>query len=318
MRNLNTFSAKILAKAGVLKSVVRVLFNSINHLKPTVELDPMPFVELKASPHASDISPVRIHYRDIGSGTPTFFLHGGWGYGAYPIDQQIEELSARVRFLIPDRSGHGHSSRFPGPLPIDFHHRAAEETLLVLNALGIDRAVLWGHSDGAVIAAKIGLAAPERCERLILEAFHFCRNKPSSKNAFFQKFADHPRGIGEKLRKQLAADHGPDHWENVVQRNCRVWLELAAQSKRLDEDLYDGHLSELQVPVTFMHGRGDPRTESGEMQRVQELLPKADVRFIESGRHSPHSEAAQSQECNQILRELLTKSSVPPSPHTRQ
>ena len=195
----------------------------------------MPFVELKASPHASDISPVRIHYRDIGSGTPTFFLHGGWGYGAYPIDQQIEELSARVRFLIPDRSGHGHSSRFPGPLPIDFHHRAAEETLLVLNALGIDRAVLWGHSDGAVIAAKIGLAAPERCERLILEAFHFCRNKPSSKNAFFQKFADHPRGIGEKLRKQLAADHGPDHWENVVQRNCRVWLELAAQSKRLDE-----------------------------------------------------------------------------------
>lgn len=271
----------------------------------------MPFVELKTSPHAGDISPVRIHYRDIGSGTPTVFLHGGWGYGAYPIDQQIDELTARVRFLIPDRSGHGHSSRFPGPLPTDFHRRAAEETLLVLNALGIDRAVLYGHSDGAVIAAKIGLAAPERCERLILEAFHFYRDKPSSRNAFFQKFADHPRDVSEKLQKQLAADHGPDHWENVVQRNCRVWLDLAAQSKQLDEDLYDGHLGGLQVPVTFIHGRGDPRTEPGEMQRVQKLLPKADVRFIESGRHSPHSEAAAWQECNQILRELLTTTGVP-------
>ena len=60
-----------------------------------------------------------------------------------------------------------------------------------------------------------------------------------------------------------------------------------------------------------MHGRGDPRTEPGEMQRVQELLPEADVRFIENGRHSPHSEAAAWQECNQVLRELLTKTSVP-------
>src|ERR1700687_4066158 len=112
----------------------------------------MPFVELKNSPHAPGIRPVRIHYRDVGNGQPVVFLHGGWGYGVYPIDRQIEGLRSDVRFVIPDRSGHGGSTHFAGPIQIDFHRRAAEETLLLLDALGIERAVFWGHSDGAVIA----------------------------------------------------------------------------------------------------------------------------------------------------------------------
>jgi len=266
----------------------------------------MPFVELPNSPHAPGIRPVIIHYRDVGSGRPVVFLHGGWGYRVYPITRQIKALEGQVRFVIPDRSGYGRCTRLPGQMPVDFHQRAAEETLLVLGALGIERAIFWGHSDGAVIAAKIGLKAPERCERLILEAFHFEPGKPNSRS-FFQQFAKHPEEVKEKMQKLLIADHGRDkeRWKKVVQRNCRVWLKLAAQSKRPDDDLYDGQLNKLKVPVTFMHGRGDPRTEPGEMERALEALPHAEVRFIETGRHSPHSERKSWQECNAILSEFL-------------
>jgi len=266
----------------------------------------MPFVELKNSPHAPSVRPVQIHYRDVGSGQPVVFLHGGWGYGVYPIDRQIEAFGERVRFVIPDRSGYGRSVRLPRQMPTDFHRRAAEETLLVLDALGIERAVLWGHSDGAVIAAMIGLAAPERCVRLILEAFHFYRNKPGSRS-FFTRFATHPEEVSEKVQELLVVDHGAEQWRKVIQRNCRVWLRLAAQSERLGEDLYDGRLSELKVPVTFVHGRGDPRTEPGEMQRAHETIAGAEMRFIEDGRHSPHSENVAWPECNGILRELLAR-----------
>jgi pimeloyl-ACP methyl ester carboxylesterase len=267
----------------------------------------MPFVELKSSPHAEDVSPVSIHYRDFGSGPPIVFLHGGWGYGAYPIDHQIKALSGHARFLIPDRSGHASSTLFAGPLALDFHRRAAEETLLVLDALGIERAIFWGHSDGAVIAAKIGLLAPGRCERLLLEAFHFYRRKPASYEVFFRRFADHPEEIGGKLRALLAADQGEGNWQHVVQRNCRVWLEFAAHANPPDQDLYDGHLSQLRVPVTFMHGRGDPRTEPGEIERAHDAVSGSDLRFIESGRHSPHSEEAAWRECTEILGELLAQ-----------
>ena len=264
----------------------------------------MPFVELPKSPHATGVRPVKIHYRDVGSGPPVIFLHGGWGSGVYPIDRQIEAFKNRVRFIIPDRSGHGKSSRFSGSMPADFHQRAAEETLLLLNAIGIERAILWGHSDGAVIAAKIGLSAPRKCAHLILEAFHFAPEKPNSRS-FFQQFATHPGEVKEKMQKLLASDHGERHWRNVVRRNCRVWLQLAAQCKRPEDDLYGGGLSHLKVPVTFVHGRGDPRTELDEMERVHRELPHAPIRFIEAGRHSPHSESKSWQEHNRILRELF-------------
>lgn len=115
---------------------------------------------------------------------PVIFLHGGWGYRVYPITRQIKAFEDQARFIIPDRSGYGRSTPLPGPMPVDFHQRAAEETLLVLDALGIKRAIFWGHSDGAVIAAKIGLSAPERCDRLLLEAFHFEPGKPNSRSFF--------------------------------------------------------------------------------------------------------------------------------------
>ncbi len=264
----------------------------------------MPFLELSTSPHAPGILPVTIHYRDIGTGRLVVFLHGGWGYGAYAIDRQIEALSSAVRFIIPDRSGHGRSTHFPGPLPTDFHRRAADEMLLVLDKLKIGRASFWGHSDGAVIAALIGLRAPERCQQLILEAFHFHRDKPNSRS-FFQKFARHPGEVSEKMHKLLLADHGAKFWKNVVQRNCCVWLELAAESIGLHEDLYGGRLGELKVPVTFVHGRGDPRTEPGEIERAHRTVAGSKLRFIETGRHSPHSESASSEKCNEIFRELM-------------
>jgi pimeloyl-ACP methyl ester carboxylesterase len=221
----------------------------------------------------------------------------------YPIDRQIEALCDQVRFVIPDHSGHGRSASFPGQLPIDFHRRAEEEILLVLDALEVERAIFWGHSDGAVIAAMLALHAPERCDRLLLEAFHFYRTKSSSRS-FFQRFADHPEEVSEKLQSMLVSDHGPDEWKNVVQRNCRVWLRLAAESTRPDQDLFGERLRDLRVPVTFMHGRGDPRTEPGEIETASESVPGAEMHYIENGRHSPHSEDASWKECTAILQEL--------------
>jgi pimeloyl-ACP methyl ester carboxylesterase len=260
----------------------------------------MPLVELRESEHALGKRPVSIHYRDEGRGRPVVFLHGGWGYGVYPIDWQIAAFGERVRFVAPDRSGYGGSSRVAGEMPTDFHRRAAKETLAVLDALDIVRATFWGHSDGAVIAAIIGLAAPERCERLILEAFHFYRNKPSSRG-FFERFSAHPEDLGEETQRLLAADHGAEQWPNVVRRNCAVWIRIADESDPPDQDLYGGQLAELRVPTVFLHGARDPRTQPGEMEFVQEVVPQAEFRFVKEGQHSPHSEEAVVGEFNRML-----------------
>ena len=66
----------------------------------------------------------------------------------------------------------------------------------------------------------------------------------------------------------------------------------------------DGCLGQLRVPVTFIHGRHDPRTEPGEIENAHQSIPSSDLRFIENGRHSPHSESAASQEFTEILSEF--------------
>ncbi len=264
----------------------------------------MPFVKLAESSHAPGIRPVKIHYREFGHGRPLIFLHGGWGYGVYPFDKQIDAMQSQFRILIPDRTGYGCSTRTPGELPTDFHHRAAQEMIAFLDAVGIERAIFWGHSDGGVIGAMVGLRVPERCERLILEAFHFYRNKPGSRS-FFERFTAHPEDLGEETRDVLRQDHGDDHWQNVPRRNCGVWLRIADMVQRPDEDLYVGRLSELRVPTLFLHGCLDPRTEPGEMERVRNELPEAEMRFVHNGKHSPHCEADAYEECNAIAGEFL-------------
>jgi pimeloyl-ACP methyl ester carboxylesterase len=232
------------------------------------------------------------------------FLHGGWGYGVYPFDRQIEALEGEYRILIPDRSGYGHSTRVAGEMPLDFHRRAATETVAFLDALGIERAVLWGHSDGSVISAMAGLVAPERCERLILEAFHYLRRKPGSR-WFFERFAAHPEDLGDETKKLLAEDHGEAQWPAVLRRNCGVWFQIADEVRRPEEDLYDGQLGRLRVPTLFLHGSLDPRTEPGEMERVREAVPQAVMKFVGNGKHSPHSEQDAFEESNRIAEEFL-------------
>ncbi len=263
----------------------------------------MPFISISESPLNPDIRPVSIYYREYGAGVPLVFLHGGWGYEVYPFDAQISALQDRFRILIPDRSGYGKSMSI-AEQPVDFHSGAAIETLRLLDALDIDRAAFWGHSDGAVIAALIGLAAPSRAIGLIFEAFHFYRNKPRSR-AFFEAMQANPESIGSRASAVLAREHGGAYWRELIVNNGRAWLQIADQSSRPDEDLYEGRLGELRVPAIFIHGAQDPRTEPGELAAVECELPSKPIHLIEQGGHSPHSESAAREECTRIAKDFL-------------
>lgn len=220
-------------------------------------------------------------------------LHGGWGYDIYPFDRPIATLESTHRVVAPDRTGYGGSSTL-ADLPADFHQRAAEETVRLLDALGLDRPVLWGHSDGAVIALRIGLMAPARTAGIIAEATHFFRDKPASR-AFFESMRDEPDKLGERVTTVLARDHGA-RWRALIQMNGAAWLKIAA----LGGDLYDGRLGELTVPALVIHGARDPRTEPGELDALRQALDGARVMLLPEGSHSPHSERATSDEVARI------------------
>jgi pimeloyl-ACP methyl ester carboxylesterase len=246
-------------------------------------------------------SPVAIHYREWGTGQPLVLLHGGWGYEIYPFDRQIAALEPTRRIVAPDRTGYGRSGALRD-LPTDFHQRAAEETIRVLDALGLERPILWGHSDGAVIALRLGLTAPGRVSGIIAEATHFFRSKPASQG-FFETMRDAPDRLGERVTAVLAHDHGAE-WRRLIQLNGAAWLAIGSKGG----DLYDGRLSELRVPTLVIHGERDPRTEPGELDALRQVLDgRSEDRFVilPSGGHSPHSERATADDVTQIALEWI-------------
>jgi pimeloyl-ACP methyl ester carboxylesterase len=239
-------------------------------------------VAIDGSPLLPGTRPIELHYRDGGRGAPIVVLHGGWGYGFYPHEDAIARLDRR--FVIPDRTGYGGSPHIV-ELPPKFHVAAAIETERLLDKLGIQRSVLWGHSDGAVIAAILALRDPERYDGIIVEAIHLDRLKPRSRDFFLQMIND-PDAFGERVTRKLAEEHGEEYWRTIIRAGGRAWRDIAATPS---EDFYDHRLQELRVPMLVVHGADDPRTEPGELDRIRREVPTARIEMIEGGGHSPHS-----------------------------
>lgn len=250
-------------------------------------------------------APAEIYYREFGEGVPLVFLHGGWGFDIYPLDEQAGVLQGR-RILAPDRSGYGGSTK-PAIFGSDFHRRAVGETLVFMDAVELDRCIFWGHSDGAVIAALLGMRAPERCAGLVLEAFHYDREKIHSRE-FFQSMATDPESFGSRVTGILKNEHGDPYWSQLLRSEGQAWLDIAAAANgKAARDLFDGELSKLSVPAVLIHGAQDPRTESWELEAVRRELPSAEMHVIAAGGHSPHSEAAARNEFNHHLDRALSK-----------
>lgn len=275
----------------------------------------MPYITID-SPLAGRTA--EIHFRQIGKGDEhvpleqpgdrecegacLMFLHGGWGYEVYSLDHQREAIQG-FRTVIPDRSGYGRSTK-PASFTLDFHCRAAEETLRCLDALGIRRCIFWGHSDGAVIAAWLGLIAPERCLGLILEALHYYRDKPGSR-AFFEAMVSAPESFGGSIARVLASEHGEPYWRHLMRSEGQIWLDIARSAADGKRDLYDSRLSKLTVPTLVLHGARDPRIEPGELDALRSELPAACMHLVENGGHSPHSELSSAAECGRLVRAAL-------------
>ena len=89
-------------------------------------------------------------------------LHGQPGLGA-EWKQVQARLPAQIRAIAPDRPGHGSSRLAGGGMDVN-----SAAVLAELDARGIERAVLVGHSYGGGVALHVAARAPERVEAVIL------------------------------------------------------------------------------------------------------------------------------------------------------
>ena len=96
--------------------------------------------------------------RTEGSGPDMVLLHGFCGSSHY-WDKVIPVLAGQYRLIVPDLRGHGESDAPAGPYTMEM---MAEDIRLLLDELGVDKTLMYGHSLGGYITLAFAEAYPER------------------------------------------------------------------------------------------------------------------------------------------------------------
>src|SRR4051812_502423 len=99
------------------------------------------------------------------NGRTVLLLHG-MNFGGFYFGGPIEALRTQgFRVVVPDQIGFGRSSK--PIIPYNFHDMALN-TRTLLQSLRIEKAVIFGHSMGGMLAARFSASYPALTERVIL------------------------------------------------------------------------------------------------------------------------------------------------------
>jgi pimeloyl-ACP methyl ester carboxylesterase len=228
-----------------------------------------------------------LEYRMIGprpDTAPTIvMLHEGLGsvttWGDFP--QKVAERTGAGVFVY-SRAGYGQSSTIKLPRPLDYMQREAIDVLpKLLDTIGFRRGILFGHSDGATIAAWYGGSVQDhRVRGLILMAPHFFM-EASNVDAIQQTVANYET---TNLPGRLARHHADV--EAAFRGWSGAWLDPAFEKF----DTTDA-LAYIRVPVLVVQGAADPYGTVAQVRVVEEeCYCPVETAVMEGVGHAPHRE----------------------------
>jgi pimeloyl-ACP methyl ester carboxylesterase len=230
--------------------------------------------------------------KGLPDGQVILLLHG-YADSWFSYSRILPLLPAGVRAVVPDQRGHGKSDRpADGYAPDDF----AEDAIQLLDALGIERAVVVGHSMGSFIAQKIAAKAPERVERLVLiGSAATARNEATRQLLNEVETLSDPVGTDFVRSFQSSTIHRPvpaDFFEQIVTESlkvpARVWK--AALTGLLTADL-TADFAKIRCPVLILGGDRDGVFARAEQERLATCISGATLKLYPDIGHDPQWEA---------------------------
>lgn len=232
---------------------------------------------------------VRLNYELHGSedASPMILLEGmggdipGWR-------RNIPTLAGELRVIAYDFRGNGNSDEPPGPATMATF---VDDTLALLNELGVERAHVYGQSFGGMVAQELALTSSNRVRTLILGCTHggparSVRARDSKvpkgeawRTMYSPGFPDrHPEHVAEDLRIGAAQPKHPAGGR-------RQWEAMQGF------DSFD-RLPSMRVPTLVLHGTEDLAVSPENAKILADRIPGAELVLLEGAGHLYHSEQA--------------------------
>ena len=226
---------------------------------------------------------LNIYYEDNGTGEPLLLLHGG------TVNLQMWEHSRaafaeQFRVIALDSRGHGRTNNPAGTLS---YRLMADDVAALVQALELQKPLIFGFSDGGQIALEIGIHYPELAKALVL-AGTMIRFTPEYRTWLRAMVGDEqsPEVDTEQFARDhpdwaafLQQIHGPDAWKTLLHQIKPMWASPLSFNYTPDD------FAHVAAPTLVLVGDRDDFVSVEQSVELYRLLPHAELAVIPGADH---------------------------------
>jgi non-heme chloroperoxidase len=212
----------------------------------------------------------QIWYASYGQGPAVVLLHGGMGNATNWGFQVPALLEAGCRASVIDSRGQGRSSNDGRPYT---YLQMADDTLGVLNVLGVERAAFVGWSDGACTALILSDNRPERSAGV----FFFACNMDDSGSKPFVYTDTIGRCLSRHKQDFAVLSPTPDAFDAT--------FEAVGVMQRSQPNYTAADLARVTVPVWSVLGEHDEFITQKHAAYLASTIPGATLRVLPGVSH---------------------------------
>ncbi len=239
----------------------------------------------------------------IGEGDPVLVLHGfpDAPIGMRPLVDRL--VAAGFQAIVPALPGY-HPS---GPVDNYASARVAEDMVLVLDALGLDRVPVVGHDWGGCVALDLGADHPERVSHVVSLAiphpagFAARRNDlQEQKTAAYAWILAYSSGATElaadpawlaQINEEWSPGLTRSEWPQVLEVLQRPGVAEAVHGWYRDDFAATSSTGDVLVPTLMLHGANDGCIRPACFVDIESRFPAGlDLELVEGVGHWLHVE----------------------------
>lgn len=265
-----------------------------------------------------EVNGVKVHYKTYGQGEPVFLLLHGFGASLFSWHEVTAPLAEMGTVIAYDRPAFGLTERpleWEGESPYS-QDSQVELVIGLMDALGVEQAILVGNSAGGTISMLTALKYPQRVQSLILvdPAVYAGGGAP----AWIRPLLGTPqmRHLGPLVARQIQT-RGPELVELAWHDPTKITPEIMeGYQKPLRIDNWDKalweltvssresglaeRLSEFDLPVLVITGDDDRIVPTEQSLQLAKEIPNAQLAVIPQCGHVPH------EECPDVFMQAVT------------
>lgn len=257
--------------------------------------------------HSINWQGASLFVREWGEGRPVLLIHGASGNSSDMAISLVPALKDKYRVIAYDRPGLGRSRARPdgaGTLA-----GQAEAALAVIEAEGLDKPVVVGHSFGGSVALRLALDHPEAISGLVLIgapshewpggiAWYYHWSAAPLIGPIFNRTAVPlvaPRALESGMESVFSPQTPPDNY--IERADVKMLLRPASFAANADDivGLKDELIEQspryknIQMPVAIFHGDADDVVSYKlHAERMAEEIPNSTLTIFPDMGHMSH------------------------------